>query len=549
MASSLFLSYRRADSPDTVKLLYERLQARLPRWHVFYDHESIDPGEVFPERLKQEVTSATVVLAIVGPRWLELLSERRHSSVDHVHEEIRLALQSGRTVVPVPVLHAALPSGAALADFPDLVALPSLNARPIRPDPDFNADLERLIAFLETIGPTVDVGSVLAGKYKLVRALGEGGMGVVYQADQQQPKRTVAVKLIKPGMDSQEVLARFDAERQALAMMEHPNIATVLDAGSTPSGRPFFVMDFVKGLSITDYCDDRKLLLNERLGLFCQVCDAVQHAHQKGILHRDIKPSNVLVELVNGRAVPKVIDFGLAKAMNYKLTDKTLVSEFGKTVGTLIYSSPEQAAGKVYQVDTRTDIYSLGALLYEMLAGSPPFTAEEVHAAGDEAMKRMIRDKDPPTPSTKLSSSQTLATIAANRHLEPARLAKQVRGELDWIVMKALDKEPDRRYKTATSFAEDLQRYLHHEPITAGKPSRLYRLRKFVRRNRGLVAAVAAVFAVLLLGITGTTWGFLEARRQTGKAIEAAQREKAAARKEKAAKELAQALRAARQDQ
>jgi serine/threonine protein kinase/tetratricopeptide (TPR) repeat protein len=531
--SRLFLSYRRADSPDTVKLLYERLVALLPGWGVFYDHESIGPGEAFPERLREEVTNATVVLAVIGPRWLELLRERRGAPVDHVREELRLAIESGRTVVPVPVLNAALPHAADLADFPELAALPSLNARPVRPDPDFNHDLELLVSYLEPLGPGVGVGTVLGGKYKVVQSVGEGGMGVVYRAEQMHPNRTVAVKLIKPGMDSKEVLARFDAERQALAMMEHPNIARVLDAGMTAAGRPFFVMDFVKGAPITDYCDDKKLPLADRLNLFCQVCDAVQHAHQKGIIHRDLKPSNVLVEVVDGKPVPKVIDFGLAKAMSYRLTDKTLVSEFGKTVGTLIYASPEQAAGKVFEIDTRTDIYSLGTLLYEMLAGSPPFTAEDLKTAGDEAMKQIIRDTEPPKPSTKLGSSASLPSIAANRHADPARLTRQLRGELDWIVMKALDKEPDRRYATATSFAEDVQRFLNHEPVTAGKPSNLHRLRKFVRRNRGAVAAVAAVFAVLLLGIAGTTAGILEARRQTGRALDSAA-------KEKEAKELAQ---------
>jgi len=506
--SRLFLSYRRSDCPDTVKFLHERLKARLPRWSIFYDHHSIPAGESFPDRLKTEIANATVVLVVIGPKWLESLRDRSHSNqVDHVREEIKLALQSGRLVVPVPVQSAPFLRESDLADFPELLPLASLNVRCIRPDPDFDGDMDRLAAFLEPLGPSVDVGTVLSGKYKLTQMLGAGGMGVVFRAEQLDPARTVAVKLIKPGLDTKEVLARFDAERQALAMMNHPNIAGVIDAGETPAGRPYFVMEYVAGAPITDYCDERRLSPNDRLALFMQVCDAVQHAHQKGIIHRDIKPTNVLVETVNERPVPKIIDFGLAKALSFRLTDKTLVSEIGRTVGTLLYSSPEQAAGRTLDIDTRTDIYSLGVLLYELLAGTPPFSQGELEAAGDDAIKKLIREQDPPKPSTKLGSSNTLPNIAAKRNLEPSRLTRLVRGDLDWIVMKALEKEIPRRYATAASFAEDVQHYLHHESVSARKPSAAYSLMKFARRNRGAVIATLVIFFALVFGIVGTSLG------------------------------------------
>ena len=437
--STLFVSYRRADSPGTVKHIYDRLKLRLPRWTLFYDHKNLAPGEDFPERLNQEVTSAKVVLVMIGPRWTEALKQRKGGpDIDHVREEVRLALQAGNTVIPVLIENASMPGEADFADFPDLLPLRRLNGRAIRPDPDFDLDIERLTAFLDEHGPGVGAGTLLAGKFKILREIGQGGMGVVYEAEQQQPRRRVAIKMILEGMDTKEVLARFDGEKEALARMDHPNIAGVIDSGSSPSGKPYFVMDFVKGEPITAYCDRKRLLPNDRLKLFRLVCSAVQHAHQKGIIHRDIKPSNVLVEDVDGQPVPKVIDFGLAKALGGKLTDKTLVSETGKTVGTLIYASPEQAAGRQYDIDTRTDVYSLGVLMYELLAGAPPFTEEELQQIGDDAMRREIIDieKRPSTPSTKLSSSNALPTIAANRQLEPAKLTSLVRGDLDWIAMR-----------------------------------------------------------------------------------------------------------------
>src|SRR5262245_8362596 len=313
-------------------------------------------------------------------------------------------------------------------------------------------------------------GTVI-GPYKLIEQIGEGGMGTVWLAQQTEPvKRLVALKLIKPGMDSRQVLARFEAERQALALMDHPHIAKVHDAGMAPDGRPYFVMELVKGVSITRYCDDHHLTPRQRLELFVPVCHAIQHAHQKGIIHRDVKPSNVLIALYDGKPVPKVIDFGLAKAAGQPLTDKTLVTGFGNILGTLEYMSPEQAQLNQLDIDTRSDIYALGVLLYELLAGSPPFTRKELAHAGLLEMLRVIREQEPTRPSAKLSTAEGLPTLAANRGTEPAKLTKLVRGELDWIVMKALEKDRNRRYETANGFAMDVQRYLADEPVQACPP-------------------------------------------------------------------------------
>jgi serine/threonine protein kinase/Tfp pilus assembly protein PilF len=343
-------------------------------------------------------------------------------------------------------------------------------------------------------------GSVI-GPYQLLEPIGEGGMGTVWRAQQSEPvKRQVALKLIKAGMGSKQVILRFEAERQALALMDHPNIARVLDAGTTGSGRPYFVMDLVQGVPITRYCDEQHLTPRQRLELFVPVCQAVQHAHQKGIIHRDLKPSNVLVALYDGKPVPKVIDFGVAKATGQSLTETTLVTGLGALVGTLEYMSPEQAEVNQLDIDTRSDIYSLGVLLYELLAGSPPFTRRELEQAGMLEMLRVIREQEPTRPSTKLSTAEGLPALAANRSTEPAKLRKLVRGELDWIVMKALEKDRDRRYETASAFAADVQRYLHNEPVQACPPSALYRLGKFCKRNKMAVTAVA-VFAGLLVAV------------------------------------------------
>src|SRR5688572_12174700 len=350
------------------------------------------------------------------------------------------------------------------------------------------------------------VGTMI-GAYKLLQQIGEGGMGVVFLAEQTSPvKRKVALKIIKAGMDTRQVLARFEAERQALAMMDHVNIARVLDGGATESGLPYFVMELVHGVPITKYCDDNRLSPRERLELFVPVCQAIQHAHQKGIIHRDIKPSNVMVTLYDGKPVPKVIDFGVAKATEQKLTERTLFTQYGTMVGTLEYMSPEQAEMSALGVDTRSDIYSLGVLLYELLTGSTPLSHKRVKEAAYAETLRMIKEEEPPKPSTRLSDSgEALASISANRHMEPAKLTKLVRGELDWIVMKCLEKDRNRRYETANGFAMDVQRYLADEPVQACPPSAGYRLRKFVRRNRGPVLAAGLVLFAVIAGVIGTS--------------------------------------------
>jgi tetratricopeptide (TPR) repeat protein len=355
--------------------------------------------------------------------------------------------------------------------------------------------------------PATESPGIVIGPYKLVEPIGEGGMGSVWMAQQTEPvRRLVAVKLIKAGMDSRQVIARFEAERQALALMDHPNIARVLDGGTTGGGRPYFVMDLVKGMPITRYCDEHRLTPRQRLELFIPVCQAVQHAHQKGIIHRDLKPSNVLVALYDGRPVPKIIDFGIAKAAGQQLTDKTLVTGFGAIVGTLEYMSPEQAEVNQLDIDTRSDIYSLGVLLYELLTGSPPFRRTELTRAGMLEMLRVIREQEPSRPSTKLSTAEGLPTLAANRGMEPSRLTRLLRGELDWIAMKALEKDRNRRYETANGFAMDVLRYLADEAVQACPPSAWYRLRKFARRNKGGLAVAALVLFFLALLGSGAGW-------------------------------------------
>src|SRR6266852_6101272 len=350
-------------------------------------------------------------------------------------------------------------------------------------------------------------GTVI-GPYKLLQQIGEGGMGTVFMAEQTKPvQRKVALKVIKPGMDSGQVIARFEAERQALALMDHQNIAKVLDAGATESGRPYFVMELVHGVPITKYCDDNHLTPRERLELFVPVCQAIQHAHQKGIIHRDIKPSNVMITLYDGKPVPKVIDFGVAKATEQKLTERTLFTQYGTMVGTLEYMSPEQAEMSALGVDTRSDIYSLGVLLYELLTGSTPLTHQRMKEAAYAEILRMIREEEPPKPSTRLSDSgEALASISAQRHMEPAKLTKLVRGELDWIVMKTLEKDRNRRYETANGLARDVQRYLTDETVQACPPSAGYRFRKFARRNKR-VLVTAALLGVMLLVAVGATAG------------------------------------------
>jgi WD40 repeat protein/serine/threonine protein kinase len=371
------------------------------------------------------------------------------------------------------------------------------------------------------------------GPYKLLQQIGEGGMGVVWMAEQQQPvRRRVALKIIKPGMDSAQVVARFEAERQALALMDHPNIAKVLDAGTTESGRPYFVMDLVKGVPLTRFCDENKLNPRERLELFVPVCQAIQHAHQKGIVHRDIKPSNVLVTLYDGRPVSKVIDFGVAKALHQPLTERTMFTAFGTLIGTLEYMAPEQAEMNALDVDTRSDIYSLGVLLYELLTGSPPLDGKRLRQAALDEVVRLIREEEPPRPSTRLSGSgEQVATISGQRRMEPAKLARLMRGELDWIVMRALEKDRNRRYETASGLARDVERYLHDEPVEACPPSISYRLRKIARKYRMVVSVAAGTLLVCLLAAVfcAVQW------YQTSKAEELARDAEAAALQDRAA--------------
>jgi tetratricopeptide (TPR) repeat protein/serine/threonine protein kinase len=355
-------------------------------------------------------------------------------------------------------------------------------------------------------------GTVI-GPYKLMEQIGEGGMGLVFVAEQQQPiRRKVALKVIKPGMDTRQVVARFEAERQALALMDHPNIAQVHDGGATASGRPYFVMELVKGVPITQFCDQNQVAVRARLELFVHVCQAIQHAHQKGIIHRDIKPSNVLVLSQDGTPVVKVIDFGVAKAIGQQLTEKTLYTHFSQLVGTPLYMSPEQAGQSGVDVDTRSDIYALGVLLYELLTGTTPFDQERLKTVGFDEICRILREEEPPKPSTRISTlGQAEATVSANRQSDPKRLRQLVRGELDWIVMKALEKDRNRRYDTASAFATDVQRYLAEEPVQAGPPSGWYRLRKFGRRNRAPLGLAAAVLA-LALGLAGSAVWFASQR-------------------------------------
>jgi non-specific serine/threonine protein kinase/serine/threonine-protein kinase len=352
--------------------------------------------------------------------------------------------------------------------------------------------------------------------FRLLQKVGEGGMGEVWEADQLRPvRRKVAIKVIKAGMDSKAVVARFESERQALALMDHPNIARVFDAGTTEEGRPFFAMEYIRGEPITRYCDRHRLDTRERLELFAQVCDGVQHAHQKGVIHRDLKPSNVLVRILDDRPVPTIIDFGIAKATQQRLTEQTMFTAMGMLIGTPEYMSPEQAEMTGLDVDTRTDVYSLGVMLYELLAGALPFDSRTLREAGFDEIRRRIREEEPSKPSMKVTTlGESTTGTAERRRTDPGSLRRQLKGDLDWITMKALEKDRTRRYGSPAELAADIERHLCHEPVVAGPPGFGYRAGKFVRRHRAGVAAAALVLAVLVVGIVGTTYGFLRARRE-----------------------------------
>ncbi|MEA3197309.1 MAG: eukaryotic-like serine/threonine-protein kinase, partial [Gammaproteobacteria bacterium] len=386
------------------------------------------------------------------------------------------------------------------------------------------SELESVAVLMEGAAFEEAPGTML-GRYKVIRKIGEGGFGVVYMAEQEEPvRRRVALKVVKLGMDTRSVIARFEAERQALALMEHPNIARVFDAGATATGRPYFVMELVQGVKITEYCDRNQIGMERRLELFMRVCQAIQHAHQKGIIHRDIKPSNILVTLQEGVPVPKVIDFGIATATEERLTDKTLLTACAQWIGTPAYMSPEQMESSSLGIDTRSDIYSLGVLLYELLTGQTPFDIKELLESGVDEMRRTLREREPRTPSSRLSTlgGEELTRIAIQRHIEPPQLLSQLRGDLDWIAMKALEKDRTRRYETANGLAMDIQRYLDDEPVVARPPSTVYRFQKAIRRNRLMFSAAAAVVAALVAGIAISTWQTAQARK--------AQRETEAAR-------------------
>ena len=373
-------------------------------------------------------------------------------------------------------------------------------------------------------GKSVEKSGSEIGPYKILSVLGEGGCGLVYLAERARPvRRRVALKVIKPGMDTKQVIARFEAERQALALLNHPNIGQVYDAGTTEKGRPYFVMEYIKGVPILEHCDRQKLGIDERLKLFIHVCDAVQHAHQKAIIHRDIKPSNILAAISGNQTIPKIIDFGVAKALTGPLTDRTLYTEQGQVIGTPEYMSPEQAEMTNQDIDTRTDIYSLGVVLYELLTGALPFESKTLREGGFEKLRQVIREQDPKTPSTRLGAleGEALTKIVSQRHTDIRSLSRRLRGDLDWITLRAMEKDRTRRYETANGLGMDIQRHLDHEPVQAGQPSVFYRMSKFVKRNRRTLTAAACIVVVGAIGLVFGLSMYWQARQADQKAMEA----------------------------
>ena len=422
-------------------------------------------------------------------------------------------------------IESLLDAGSAAEKFFDESG-PALNLPPVPLHPTRGL-ASTLGADTATVPGEEAVGTRI-GRYKLVQKIGEGGWGVVYMAEQEEPvRRRVALKIIKLGMETKSVIARFEAERQALAMMDHPHIARVYDAGATDRGPPYFVMELVRGIRITKYCDQHRLDIGARLDLFIQVCHAIQHAHQKGIIHGDIKPSNIMIAQQDGLPVPKVIDFGIAKATEARLTDRMLFTSYVQLIGTPAYMSPEQADVNGLDIDTRSDIYSLGVLFYELMTGKTPFESDELLANGLDGMRKILREKEPARPSVRLAllSETELAKTATDRQVEPQRLASTLKGDLDWIIMKALEKDRGRRYETANGLAMDIQRHLNHEPVMARPPSRVYRLEKLVRRNRVVFAAGSAVTLALVVGLGTSTWLFLREREAHHRALEAEQQQ------------------------
>ncbi len=474
----------------------------------------------------------------------EILPPQERSSLEAHVERCRDCQQALEKLTDDPLVHqSVLEVAGRPADFPGRrqVAEAARLPRPDTPTPEAALITSAPAGEMELVGGCI-------GPYRLLQKLGEGGMGVVWVAEQQLPvKRRVALKIIKPGMDSASVVRRFEAERQALALMEHPCIAKVLDAGTTVGGRPYFVMELVPGVSLTKYCDQINLSIRERLELFVPICRAVQHAHQKGIIHRDLKPSNILITMQDGKPLPKIIDFGVAKALHQRLTEATLYTEIGAIIGTLEYMSPEQAEMSALGVDTRTDIYALGVLLYELLTGSTPVDRKRLRSAAYSEIVRIIREEEPSRPSTRLTQSkETLLSLAAQRRTDPVRLKKELRGELDWIAMKCLEKDRTRRYETASALAEDIENYLADRPVRASPARTSYLVWKFVRRNRVLVTGASGALVLLVAGIIGTTWGLIEAEQ--ARREEARQRAVAQQREQEAVLAQGRATEAAEQE-